>query len=118
MGGQLAYQLFNFRDMVSVRIQRCAFTGYNGDGSVDRFVDWKFVIAKLCRQLLAGVLEPLVYRIEIVGIHQTTSSLWEAHKTYQKTGKTTSAHKVLLAIVDKGAIGLTTMMASTPYAKV
>ena len=45
-----------------------------------------------------------------------TVAMLEAHKTYQKTRKNAAAHKVLLAIVDKGAIGLATMMAGTPYA--
>jgi len=54
----------------------------------------------------------------VAGIQVATwgVAMLEAHKTYQKTRKTASAHKVLLAIVDKGAMGLATMMAGTPYA--
>ena len=56
----------------------------------------------------------------VAGIQVATwgVAMLEAHKTYQKTRKTAAAHKVLLAIVDKGAIGLATMMAGTPYANV
>ncbi|MBB6247761.1 TetR/AcrR family transcriptional regulator [Rhodanobacter sp. A1T4] len=54
----------------------------------------------------------------VAGIQVATwgVAMLEAHKTYQKTRKNAAAHKVLLAIVDKGAIGLATMMAGTPYA--
>jgi AcrR family transcriptional regulator len=40
----------------------------------------------------------------------------EAHRTFRQSHKAKLAHQTLLALVDKGAIGLDAMLAGTPYA--